>query len=159
MHATVPCEKLDTQPSQSGAPTPYPLTRIPKHLSDSIPRVLGNILPKRQSFLASPITLDAPFYPMSTSTCSCGNAAPPVDFGFPIPAITNFGDFGNLSCGPLPVSFSQTPPGGRRFVANKRQSGIRQPYDSLVEALFAAAFAVDLANCQLLIANCCLSKI
>jgi hypothetical protein len=39
------------------------------------------------------------------------------------------------------------PPGGRRFVANKRQTAIQQPYDSLVEAIFSAAFDFGFANC------------
>jgi hypothetical protein len=65
-------------------------------------------------------------------------------FQFPILAISAI----------LAISFAtlclrpsaRPPPGGRRFVANKRRSAIRKPYDSLVEALFPAGFAVDLAD-------------
>jgi hypothetical protein len=46
------------------------------------------------------------------------------------------------------------PPGYRRFVANKHQTAIRQPYDSLVEAVFPPDFGLVLASCQLPTANC-----
>ena len=38
-------------------------------------------------------------------------------------------------------------PGPERFVANKGLTAIRQPYDSLVEPLFSAAFGFVLAIC------------
>jgi hypothetical protein len=59
-------------------------------------------------------------------------------FGFDsqLPIFGNFGDFGNFH-GLLPAPISQnTPPGGSRFVANKMQSDIQQPYDCLVTAIF-----------------------
>jgi hypothetical protein len=40
-----------------------------------------------------------------------------------------------------------TPPGGRRFIANKGQTVIQQPYDSLVEAIFLSTFGSVLADC------------
>jgi hypothetical protein len=40
-------------------------------------------------------------------------------------------------CGPLPASLSQTPPGGIRFVANKRRSAIRPSGHRAVEAALA----------------------
>jgi len=45
------------------------------------------------------------------------------------------------------------PPGGRGFIANKRRCGIRQPYDSLVEALFPATFDI-VFGVIFLIASC-----
>jgi hypothetical protein len=42
---------------------------------------------------------------------------------------------------------ARTPhPGGSRFVANKRQSDIQQPYDWLVEDHFSLCFGFDLAD-------------
>jgi hypothetical protein len=51
-------------------------------------------------------------------------------------------------CDPLPTTLSRLPPPeGKAFAANKSSTAIQQPYDCLVEALFPAAFAVDLAEC------------
>jgi hypothetical protein len=51
---------------------------------------------------------------------------------------------------PWPSADSSQPiphPGVEHFVENKNSSAIQLPYDCLVEALFPAAFAVDLADC------------
>jgi hypothetical protein len=47
---------------------------------------------------------------------------------------------GDLSCGPLPASFSQTPTRHRGFVSNKGPSAIRPSGDRAVEALFSPIF-------------------
>jgi hypothetical protein len=87
-------------------------------------------------------------------------------------------------CSPLPASLSQTPTPHRAFVENKRQSAIRPSGDRAVEALFSCFSGLQSwsisavfsrsncpvgrgpwarlwgfpANCQLLVANCFLSK-
>jgi hypothetical protein len=59
----------------------------------------------------------------------------PFNFGnYPILAISAI-SFAALSLRPS----ARTPPGGRSFVANKRRSAIRQPYDSLVEGNFLSS--------------------
>jgi len=93
------------------------------------------------------------------------------------------GDSGD-SCSPLPMSLSQTPTPHRTFVENKHQSAIRPSGHRAVEALFSRFSGLQSrsisavfprsscpvgrgswarllgfpANCQLLIANCFLSK-
>jgi hypothetical protein len=62
----------------------------------------------------------------------------PGKFGFQSTIFGNFGDFGNSLWPSACISQPQTHPGVERFVANKHQTVIQQPYDSLIEALFPA---------------------
>ena len=49
----------------------------------------------------------------------------------------------NPLCSPLPVYFSQPPPGGITFVENKRPTPIRPSGDRAVEALFLSFLPVE----------------
>ena len=81
-------------------------------------------------------------FPISAMTCDVGVPENPVlAFWGGMSAITAIGALARH--GPLPVSLSQTPPGGTRFVANKGSTSIRKAFQKAVEPPNSCFFGLE----------------